>query len=80
MRLPLPDRLLFQTETDTLTKRAKAAETVFFTLYKKLVDAPDPTSLLEGVASEQKQGAQNEELAIENEKLQKTIQDSRMNG
>lgn len=65
----------FQTETDTLTKRAKAAETVFFTLYKKLVDAPDPTSLLEGVASEQKQGAQNEELAIENEKLQKTIQD-----
>lgn len=65
----------FQKETDTLTKRAKAGESVFFSIYKKLADAPDPTSLLEGVLSEQSQSVQNQELVVENEKLQKTIQE-----
>lgn len=36
----------YQTEIDSLTSRAKAAETSFISLYKALYDAPDPAEVL----------------------------------
>lgn len=36
----------YQTEIDSLTNRAKAAETSFISLYKALYDAPDPADVL----------------------------------
>lgn len=36
----------YQTEIDSLTSRAKAAETSFISLYKALYDAPDPADVL----------------------------------
>eukprot|EP00040_Diaphanoeca_grandis_P015651 m.80134 g.80134 ORF g.80134 m.80134 type:complete len:652 (+) comp25285_c0_seq1:378-2333(+) len=65
----------FQLETDNLTKRSKNVEKAFFAIYKKLADAPDPCTLLEGVHAEQKQSVANQELLVENEKLQKTIKE-----
>ena len=37
----------YQGEIDRLTRRAKAAESFYLTLYKKIYEAPDPTPLLE---------------------------------
>jgi transcriptional regulator of nitric oxide reductase len=37
----------YQTEIDNLTKRSKAAESAFLSVYKVLADAPDPYPLLE---------------------------------
>lgn len=38
---------LYQSEVDNLTKRGKFAETSFMNVYQALVEAPDPTPLLE---------------------------------
>lgn len=38
--------LAYQNEIDNITKRSKTAETAYLNLYKKLVDAPDPTPLI----------------------------------
>lgn len=67
----------FQSETDALTKRAKAAESAFHTIYKTIANAPDPTPLLESALSSQKQTVAIRELEIENEKLQATIKEYR---
>lgn len=37
----------YQTEIDSLTKRAKSAESAFLDVYKVLAEAPDPYPLLE---------------------------------
>jgi homeobox protein cut-like len=63
----------FQSEIDSLTKRAKAAEGAFLSVYTKLLDAPDPVTILEGAVSDQKRSAATKELEIENKRLQSTI-------
>ena len=65
----------FQSEIDSLTKRAKAAEQAFLSVYTKLHDAPDPVAILEGAVSDQKRSAETKELEIENKRLQATIQE-----
>lgn len=42
MRIPA-----YQTEIDSLTKRSKASENAFLSIYKVLAEAPDPYPLLE---------------------------------
>lgn len=42
-----PLHAAYQTEIDNLTKRSKAAESAFLSVYKVLADAPDPYPLLE---------------------------------
>jgi hypothetical protein len=37
----------YQTEIDSLTKRAKTAESAFLSVYKVIAEAPDPYPLLE---------------------------------
>lgn len=37
----------YQTEIDSLTKRSKASENAFLSIYKVLAEAPDPYPLLE---------------------------------
>lgn len=39
--------IAYQTEIDSLTKRAKSAENAFLNVYKVLAEAPDPYPLLE---------------------------------
>ena len=65
----------FQSEIDSLTKRAKAAEQAFLSVYTKLHDAPDPVAILEGAVTDQKRSAETKELEIENKRLQATIQE-----
>lgn len=56
---------LYQTEIDTLTNRAKAAEGSFLALYKALDDAPDPVEELEQAAKQtQTIGELGEELRV----------------
>eukprot|EP00039_Didymoeca_costata_P030357 m.29170 g.29170 ORF g.29170 m.29170 type:complete len:656 (+) comp8071_c0_seq1:257-2224(+) len=65
----------FQSEIDSLTKRGKAAEQAFLSVYKQLIDAPDPVALLESALTDQKRSAQNQELELENRRLQATIKE-----
>jgi hypothetical protein len=44
---PLISDTAYQTEIDNLTKRSKASESAFLSVYKVLADAPDPYPLLE---------------------------------
>ena len=39
--------IAYQTEIDNLTKRSKASENAFLSVYKVLAEAPDPYPLLE---------------------------------
>ncbi|XP_062504880.1 protein CASP-like [Corticium candelabrum] len=65
----------FQAEIDSLSRRCKAAEAAFLNLYKKLVDAPDPTPLLEQAAERQKKIDTLQAFEIENKKLRKTLEE-----
>jgi homeobox protein cut-like len=51
----------------------QAAENAFLSVYKKLLDAPDPVTILEGALSNQKRSAETKELEMENRRLQDTI-------
>ena len=42
----------YQEEIDQLSKRSKYSESAFYSLYKAIYDAPDPTSLVDGLLSQ----------------------------
>lgn len=64
----------FQSEIDSLTRRSKAAESCFLTVYKKLSDAPDPAPLLnQAVASKQKLSTLTD-LELEKNQLRETLE------
>ncbi|CAI9744370.1 Hypothetical predicted protein [Octopus vulgaris] len=65
----------FQAEVDALSKRSKAAEAAFLSVYKKLIDMPDPVPCLEhGIVLQQKvQHVEN--IEIEDEELRETLKD-----
>ncbi len=50
-QLPMVTELLkaYQEEIDQLSKRSKAAETAFFSIFKSLMDAPDPCICMDGL-------------------------------
>ena len=64
----------FQSEIDSLTRRSKAAESCFLTVYKKLSDAPDPAPLLnQAVANKQKLSTLTD-LELEKNQLRETLE------
>ncbi|XP_041456465.1 homeobox protein cut-like 1 isoform X1 [Lytechinus variegatus] len=65
----------FQAEVDSLSKRSKAAEGAFLSIYKKLIDTPDPTSVLEYCVNLQKRAQKAQDLEIENQKLRETLEE-----
>ncbi|CAH3021307.1 unnamed protein product [Porites evermanni] len=63
----------FQAEIDALSKRSKASETAFLSIYKKLVDVPDPLPLLEQSVIQQQKVAKLQDYEIENKQLRETL-------
>ncbi|XP_060594772.1 homeobox protein cut-like 1 isoform X5 [Ruditapes philippinarum] len=63
----------FQGEIDALSKRSKAAEASFLSVYKKLIDLPDPVSVLEYAQQIQKKAHRVGDLEIENKQLRETL-------
>ncbi|XP_071178537.1 homeobox protein cut-like 1 isoform X8 [Mytilus edulis] len=63
----------FQGEVDFLSKRSKAAEAAFLSIYKKLIDLPDPVSVLEYATTIQKKAQRVVDLEIENKQLRDTL-------
>ncbi|XP_033111583.1 protein CASP-like isoform X2 [Anneissia japonica] len=65
----------FQGEVDALSKRSKAAEGAFLSVYKKLIDVPDPVTVLEQTLAYQKKLQKAQDLEIENQKLRETLEE-----
>ncbi|RUS79188.1 hypothetical protein EGW08_013046, partial [Elysia chlorotica] len=63
----------FQVEIDSLSKRSKAAEASFLSVYKKLIDIPDPSPALEHAQTLQKRAQKVQDLEIENKQLRETL-------
>nr|XP_026695660.1 protein CASP [Ciona intestinalis] len=63
----------FQLEIDSLTKRSKSCETDFLTLYKKLIELPDPVAALEQAESFQRKNQRLNDIETENTKLRETL-------
>lgn len=59
----------YQTEIDSLTKRAKTAENAFLNVYKVLAEAPDPYPLLEAAIDQAVKAAEVNDLEIEVKRL-----------
>lgn len=64
---------LFQGEIDALSKRSKAAEAAFLSIYKKIIEIPDPLSALETAEQNLKKLQKAADIEIENQKLRDTI-------
>eukprot|EP00794_Sanderia_malayensis_P014305 gene14305-15793_t len=62
-----------QSEVDQLSKRSKAAENSFLSLYKKLLEVPDPVPVLEQAQQQQQHLIKFKDLEIENQKLRETL-------
>ncbi|GAB1602343.1 protein CASP-like [Argonauta hians] len=65
----------FQNEIDALSKRSKFGETAFLSVYRKLIDLPDPVPILEHAISIQKKAQKVKDLEIENKQLRETLTD-----
>ncbi|ESO97744.1 hypothetical protein LOTGIDRAFT_152837 [Lottia gigantea] len=63
----------FQAEVDSLSKRSKSAEAAFLSVYKRLIDLPDPVSALEHALQIQKKAHRVQDLEIENKQLRETL-------
>jgi homeobox protein cut-like len=63
----------FQNEVDNLFKRNKTMETLFLSLYKKLIELPDPAAIFENVQQLQKKAERVADLEIENQQLRETL-------
>lgn len=61
--------IAYQTEIDSLTKRSKAAENAFLSVYKVLAEAPDPYPLLEAAVDQTVKVAEAKELEGELRRL-----------
>ncbi|CAL8375587.1 unnamed protein product, partial [Gadus morhua 'NCC'] len=65
----------FQGEIDALSKRSKEAEAAFLTVYKKLIDVPDPVPVLELTQQLQLKLQRMHDIETENAKLRETLDD-----
>jgi homeobox protein cut-like len=65
----------FQVEVDSLSKRSKASEAAFLSVYKKLIDLPDPVPALEQAQNFQKKAHKVADLEIENKQLRETLEE-----
>eukprot|EP00795_Rhopilema_esculentum_P015573 gene15573-6840_t len=62
-----------QSEVDQLSKRSKASENSFLSLYKKLLEVPDPVPALDQAQNVQQQLSKVKDLEMENQKLRETL-------
>ncbi|KAA0704080.1 Homeobox protein cut-like 1 CCAAT displacement protein [Triplophysa tibetana] len=65
----------FQAEIDALSKRSKESESAFLSVYKRLIDVPDPVSALEAAQQLQVTVRKMHDLETENQKLKDTLQE-----
>ncbi|XP_048775550.2 homeobox protein cut-like 1 isoform X5 [Ostrea edulis] len=65
----------FQAEVDSLSKRSKAAEAAFLSIYKRIIDLPDPVPVLEYALQIQKKAHRVSDLEIENKQLRDTLEE-----
>ncbi|XP_068748257.1 protein CASP-like isoform X1 [Montipora capricornis] len=65
----------FQAEIDALSKRSKASETAFLSIYKKLMDVPDPLPILEQSVLQQQKVSKLQDYEIENKQLKETLEE-----
>ncbi|XP_026075734.1 homeobox protein cut-like 1 isoform X3 [Carassius auratus] len=65
----------FQAEIDALSKRSKESEAAFLSVYKRLIDVPDPVSALEAGQQLQVTGRKMHDLETENQRLKDTLQE-----
>ncbi|KAI7800678.1 cut-like homeobox 1b isoform X1 [Triplophysa rosa] len=63
----------FQSEIDALSTRSKEAETAFLSVYKRLIDVPDPGSVLELCQQLQLKVQKMNDIETENQKLRETL-------
>ncbi|XP_035391701.1 homeobox protein cut-like 1 isoform X4 [Electrophorus electricus] len=64
-----------QTEIDALCKRNKESETAFLSVYKRLIDVPDPVSVLEAAQQFQLTVRRMHDVEMDNPKLQDKLQE-----
>ncbi|KAG5450065.1 Protein CASP [Clonorchis sinensis] len=62
----------FQAEVDASRKRCAYAEDAYISVYKKLIDLPDPTLALTEVQNLQKKASRSTDIECENRKLRET--------
>ncbi|KAL2085088.1 hypothetical protein ACEWY4_018408 [Coilia grayii] len=65
----------FQAEIDALSKRSKEAEAAFLNVYKRLIDVPDPVSVLEASQQLHVKVQRLHDIETENHKLRETLED-----
>uniref|UniRef100_A0A671LC59 Homeobox protein cut-like n=1 Tax=Sinocyclocheilus anshuiensis TaxID=1608454 RepID=A0A671LC59_9TELE len=65
----------FQAEIDALSKRSKESEAAFLSVYKRLIDVPDPVSTLEAAQQLQVTVRKMHDLETENQRLKDTLQE-----
>uniref|UniRef100_A0A8C2FZV9 Homeobox protein cut-like n=1 Tax=Cyprinus carpio TaxID=7962 RepID=A0A8C2FZV9_CYPCA len=65
----------FQAEIDALSKRSKESEAAFLSVYKRLIDVPDPVSALEAAQQLQVTVRKMHDLETENQRLKDTLQE-----
>ncbi|XP_039532562.1 homeobox protein cut-like 1 isoform X7 [Pimephales promelas] len=65
----------FQAEIDALSKRSKESEAAFLSVYKRLIDVPDPVSALEATQQLQVTVRKMHDLETENQRLKDTLQE-----
>ncbi|KAK3549980.1 hypothetical protein QTP86_016945, partial [Hemibagrus guttatus] len=65
----------FQSEIDALCERSKESEAAFVSVYKRLIDVPDPVSALEAVQQLQVAVIKMRDVEAENQKLRERLQE-----
>ncbi|XP_051521133.1 cut-like homeobox 1b [Myxocyprinus asiaticus] len=65
----------FQSEIDSLSKRSKEAETAFLNVYKRLIDVPDPVTVLELSQQLLLKLQRMNDIDTENQKLRETLEE-----
>ncbi|KAI9022799.1 CASP C terminal-domain-containing protein [Phycomyces nitens] len=69
----------YQAEIDNITRRTKFSENAFLTLYKLLVNAPDPAPLFEAAVDQSAKAVENDGAAQENKRLHQELKEANDN-
>ncbi|KAM6970669.1 homeobox protein cut-like 1 [Aplochiton taeniatus] len=64
----------FQAEIDAVSKRSKESEAAFLNVYKRLIDVPDPVSVLEAAQQLQLKVQRMHDIETENQTLRQTLE------
>ncbi|XP_076336683.1 homeobox protein cut-like 1 isoform X3 [Tachypleus tridentatus] len=72
-RVVAPVLKSFQSEIDSLCRRSKAAEAAFLTVYKKIIDLPDPVTAVEVYQSARQRAMRAQDQEFQNKRLKQTL-------